>query len=131
MAYDAAGRVQQSTDPRQLTSTFSYTSLGQPTSASYPATGSTSVETVSYGYGANGRTESVTDNRGTTTLAYETGNDRVASVSDPVTGAVGYTYGLAAAHFSAQALGAIVLDHPNLGSEMSRIFKVAKLLEPD
>lgn len=37
----------------------------------------------------------VADNRGTTTLAYESANDRVSSVTDPVTGAVGYTYGLA------------------------------------
>ena len=95
MVYDASGRVTQSTDPRNLTSVFSYNNLGQPTSAAFPATSSTSAETISYSYGANGRTESVTDNRGTTSLAYETRNDRVASVTDPVTGAVSYTYGLA------------------------------------
>jgi RHS repeat-associated protein len=87
MAYDVAGRVTSSTDPKSQTSSFAYNAVGQPTQATLPG------ETVTYGYGANGRTESVTDGRGTTTIAYETGNDRVASVSDPVTGAVSYTYG--------------------------------------
>jgi RHS repeat-associated protein len=88
MAYDVAGRVKQSTDPKAQISSFNYNALGQPLQAHLPG------ETVSYTYGANGRTESVTDNRGTTTLAYETGNDRVASVTDPVTGTVSYTYAL-------------------------------------
>ena len=93
MGYDSSGRVLQSTDPKGLISTFSYSSLGQPTSVSSPATVNTPAETISYAYGANGRTQTVSDNRGTTTMAYETGNDRVSSVTDPVTGTISYTYG--------------------------------------
>jgi RHS repeat-associated protein len=94
MLYDSAGRVLQSTDPMGRTSSFGYNSLGQPTSAAFPATGSAPAETIGYTYGTNGRTQSVTDNRGTTTLAYENGCDRVSSVTDPVTGAIAYTYGV-------------------------------------
>jgi RHS repeat-associated protein len=97
MVHDMAGRVQQSTDPMGRTSTFGYNTLGQPTSASFPATANTPAtpaENITYNYGLNGRTDSVTDNRGTTTIAYESGNDRVSSVTDPVTGTIGYTYGV-------------------------------------
>jgi RHS repeat-associated protein len=87
MSCDVAGRVIQSIDPKNQSSTFTYNAVGQPLQANLPG------ETISYGYGLNGRTESVTDNRGTTTLAYETGNNRVGSVTDPVTGTVSYTYG--------------------------------------
>ncbi len=86
MEYDAAGRVIESTDPKNQTSTFEYNGVGQPTEADLPG------ETVTYTYGANGRTASVTDNRGTTSIAYETNNDRVASVTDPITGTIEYTY---------------------------------------
>ncbi len=93
MVYDASGRVLQSSDPKGQISTCSYSSLGQPTTVSSPATANTPAETISYSYGANGRTQTVSDNRGTTSMAYEAGNDRVASVADPVTGTMSYTYG--------------------------------------
>ena len=99
MTYDIAGHVLTSTDPMGHVSTFTYNNLGQPVSASFPATTNaqgvqvTTAETVSYVYDLNGRANSVSDNRGTTTLTYESGCDRVSSVSDPVTGTTGYTYG--------------------------------------
>ena len=92
MSYDVSGKVLSSTDPMGQTSTFAYNTLGQPTSAAFPAKGNIPGETISYAYGVNGRTESVTDNRGTTTMAYLSGTDRVASVTDPVTGTISYTY---------------------------------------
>lgn len=100
MTYDVAGHVLTSTDPAGQQSTFAYNILGQPTSASFPATMNNGVqvtpaETVTYSYAANGRTVSVTDNRGTTSMAYEAGCDRVASITDPVTGTISYTYGIA------------------------------------
>ena len=47
VVYDAAGQVLQSTDPKSQTSSFSYTPLGQPTRAAFPAAGSTPAETMS------------------------------------------------------------------------------------
>jgi uncharacterized protein RhaS with RHS repeats len=92
MVYDIYGRVQSSTDPMSQVSSFTYYSLGQPSTASFPARGGAPSETITYTYEGNGRTKAVTDNRGTTTLNYENGCDRVASVTDPVTGTVSYTY---------------------------------------
>ena len=100
MVYDVAGHVLSSTSPVGLTSTFTYNSLGQPTSASFPANGAVSSEVVSYAYDLNGRTSSVTDNRGTTTMGYEGGDDRLISVTDPVTGTTSYTYRLSGARTS-------------------------------
>jgi YD repeat-containing protein len=88
MAYDVAGRVTSSTDPKGQGASFQYNAVGQPTVASFVG------ESISYGYGANGRTQTVTDNRGTTTIAYVAGTNVVQSVTDPVTGTVSYTTAL-------------------------------------
>ena len=94
MVYDVAGHVLSSVDPMNHSTVFAYNVLGQPHSASMPATPSTPAETLAYGYDGGGRTFTVADNRGTTTIAYENGSDRVHSVTDPVTGTIAYTYGL-------------------------------------
>ena len=100
MSYDVSGHVLSSTSQVGLTSTFSNNSIGQQTSASFPANGAVAGELISYGYDPNGRTSSVTDNRGTTSMGYEAGDDRLTSVTDPVTGTTSYQYRLSGARTS-------------------------------
>lgn len=97
MVYDSGGRVTSSTDPMARTDYFTYNTLGQPLTASFPATANTAAETVYYVYDTNGRILSVQDNRSATPtyMNYLNGTDVVSSVVDPITGGVGYTYGTA------------------------------------
>src|SRR5205823_11743660 len=80
-AYDAAGRVWQSTDANGHTTSYGYDSAGRRTAVTQPATSTIPATTTRYDYDNNGNLRLVTDAKGRPTEhVYDALNRRIQTI---------------------------------------------------
>ncbi len=86
--YDAAGNTLTSTDPNDVTTTWTYTPLGQAATIAYSGS---SAHAVSYGYDADGNLIAMNDATGTSGYLYDS-FDELISATDGAGQTSGYGY---------------------------------------
>jgi YD repeat-containing protein len=80
-SYDAAGRVWQSTDANNNTTTYAYDDAGRRVSVTQPATTTVGPTTTRYSYDANGNLRFVTDAKNRITEhVYDALNRRINTI---------------------------------------------------